>query len=341
MIEILKSEDCCGCLACYNKCPKHCIMINEDDDGFYYPVVNKEQCINCSMCEKACPMNNCLELNKKPISYGAINRSDKIRRLSSSGGVFYLLCDYIIQNNGVVFGVKFDKNFDVCHSYSETIEDCKEFMGSKYSQSYIGDSYIGVQHFLNAGRYVLFTGTPCQVAGLYSFLGNKKYDNLLTLDIVCHSVPSPKRWQMFKESISNSENIDSINFRDKITGWSSGSFVMKFKNGSEYSEFYAKTDFMKGFLKGEYSRPSCYDCKFSTLQRVSDITLGDFWGIEGLCSKLYDNLGTSLVLINSKKGKRIFKIIKKDLVYKRFNLEKAIKYNPAIYSSCKRNSKYD
>lgn len=329
-IHINQKNDCCGCSACVAVCNKKCISMTRDEDGFLYPAVDVGQCVHCGLCQRVCPMANYQVPKRKPLAFGAINQNDEIRRMSSSGAVFYLLCEYVIQQNGIVFGAAFDENFDVFHTYSEDLEGCKRFMGAKYVQSIIGDSYQEVRKFLLEGRIVLFTGTPCQISGLLSYLGNlKDHEKLITQDIVCLGAPSPYRWHEFKKRIQGNKEIMSIQFRNKETGWRSGSFVAAFHDGSEYKEFYAQTDYMKGFSNGAYTRPSCYECKFSRLERQSDITLGDFWGVEGLYPELYDNKGTSLVLVNSQKGRQIIKNVSKGLIIKKIRLDYAVKYNPA------------
>ena len=329
MISVTEKKNCCGCSACAQTCPQNCITMKRDADGFLYPQVD-DRCVECGRCEAVCPMLNNRVPERRPTAYGAINRNDDIRRMSSSGGVFYLLCDYVIRQNGVVFGAVFDADFNVVHTHAETLDDCKVFMGSKYVPSVIGDAYERTKQFLTDDRTVLFTGTPCQIAGLYAYLGSMRdHEKLLTQDIVCHSVPAPVQWEAFLNAIRGDKTVKGIEFRNKETGWRSGSFVATFDDGSVYKELYSQTDYMKGFLRGEYSRPSCYDCPFSRLERQSDLTLGDFWGVEGLYPKLYDNKGTSLVLVNSKKGKRVLKQISGALTLKKVRLDYAVKYNPA------------
>ena len=330
MISIKSKKDCCGCYSCVNTCPQKCIHMESDVDGFLYPTVDKDKCVSCNLCNKACPMLTEYSHHKNPKAYGAINPDESTRLNSSSGGVFYLLCEYTIAKQGIVVGAAFDQSFNVVHTTAETLEECKRFMGSKYVQSRIGDLYQTVKQLLKEGRFVLFSGTPCQIAGLYTFLGECDLERLITQDIICHSVPSPKKWNEYKNKIGQEKQIIDICFRNKDTGWSSGSFVVKYFDGTEYRELYAETEYMKGFLRGDYSRPSCYSCKFSSIERQSDITLGDFWGVEGLYPKLYDNKGTSVVLINSKKGNKVFREIKRNLIVKRVKLEYAIKYNPAV-----------
>ena len=330
MISVTEKKNCCGCGACAQICPQRCITMQQDADGFLYPCVDN-RCVECGQCEAVCPMLHKRIPDRRPTAYGAINRDSEIRRKSSSGGVFYLLCDYVIRQNGVVFGAAFDKDFNVIHAGADTLDGCRKYMGSKYVPSVIGNTYEQAKQYLRDGRPVLFTGTPCQIAGLYAYLGKmRNHENLLTQDIVCHSVPAPVQWEAFLNTLRDGKTITGIEFRNKETGWRSGSFVATFDDGSVYKELYSQTDYMKGFLRGEYSRPSCYDCPFSRLERQSDLTLGDFWGVEGLYPKLYDNKGTSLVLVHSKKGKRTLKHLAKRLILKKVRLDYAVKYNPAV-----------
>jgi len=199
-VQPVKKELCTGCNACYSICPAHCISIQEDPEGFLYPVIEKEKCTSCKKCENICPA--AVKGNKrKPLSvYAARNPDEQIRRQSSSGGIFTLIAEYIIQKGGVVFGARFNDNWEVVHDYTETVEGLAVFRGSKYVQSRIGDTYIKTKNFLLAGRKVLFSGTPCQIAGLKAYL-QKDYDNLLTVDLVCHGVPSPLVWKRYLDEV--------------------------------------------------------------------------------------------------------------------------------------------
>ena len=340
MVDIKNKKDCCGCASCANICPKNCITMKNDIEGFLYPYVNKSKCIQCNLCEKSCPITNVKKVINEPKVYGCYNKDENVRMRSSSGGFFHILCEFIISQKGVVFGAAFDENFDVIHDYAETIEECEKFEGSKYSQSTTGDSYKKAQNFLDEGRKVLFSGTPCQIAGLYTYL-KRDYDNLFTQDIVCHSVPTPKVWDEYKGTVSNNKRIRNITFRGKENGWSQGTFKMVLDDGNIISLPYAETEYMKGFLNGLYSRPSCYECKFSSISRQSDITLGDFWGVESFYPELYDNKGVSLVIINSKKGKSLFDFAKNMLIYKKVKMDKALFYNPAINNCARENPNRD
>lgn len=207
MIDIIQKQDCCGCEACVQICPKGCMCMVEDTEGFLYPQVDKSVCVNCGLCEKVCPV---IHQNKSrtPLKvYAAKNMDEEVRLKSSSGGIFTLLAESVIKRGGVVFGAKFDDEWMVVHDYTDNIEGVAAFRGSKYVQSIIGNAYRKVEQFLKSGRMVLFTGTPCQIAGLKKYL-RKEYKKLLAVDLVCHGVPSPKVWQMYLEETNRSKVID-------------------------------------------------------------------------------------------------------------------------------------
>ena len=312
MIEISDKKDCCGCSACVQKCPKQCISLKEDEEGFLYPVVDKETCIDCGLCEKVCPILH-QGKERKPLKvYAAKNQNEEIRLQSSSGGVFTLLAEEVIQEGGVVFGARFDEHWEVKHDFTETIDGLSAFRGSKYVQRRMEDNYQKVESFLRQNRKVLFCGTPCQVAGLKRFL-RKEYDNLLTIDFVCHGVPSPGVWRQYlkemKSKLSkNKSNVDveNISFRDKKTGWKNYSFSLKCSKlgidgeskTDSYVELARNNIFMKGFLADLYLRPSCYACPAKCGKSGSDITIGDLWGAPSIIVQEDDDKGTSLVLIN-------------------------------------------
>ena len=333
MIVIKDTKDCCGCNACAQRCPKHCITLQEDHEGFLYPKVNINLCIECGLCEKVCPVLN-QGTKKEPLNvYAAINPNEEIRKESSSGGIFTLLAEKVILENGVVFGARFDENWEVRHDYTETIEGLAAFRGSKYVQSRIEDNYLKAEKFLKEGRKVLFSGTPCQIAGLKKFL-KKGYDNLLTVDFICHGVPSPKVWRMYldetckililqngkKSATSPSTSKDkkcyikAINFRDKTLGWKKYSFFLKLdpafiqdgKNTKELLEPFSKNIFMKAFLLNIILRPSCYRCPSKKGKANSDITIADYWNIQQVLPKIDDDKGISLVLTNTPEGKKTF-----------------------------------
>ena len=219
MIPITDKRNCCGCTACSQVCPKHCITMQMDSEGFKYPHVDTSLCVECGLCEKVCPYLNKYPIPiKKPASFACKTKNDELREKSSSGGLFTVLAAKVIQEGGVVFGAKFDAEWNVVHGYSETEEGLAAFRGSKYVQSDLGNCFTEVKNFLKSERQVLFTGTPCQVAGLNHFL-QKKYDNLITVDFVCHCVPSPLVWKKYLEELCGDTTIKSVSFRDKSEGW--------------------------------------------------------------------------------------------------------------------------
>lgn len=341
-MEVLEDmKKCCGCHACYNICPKRAIKMEEDEKGFKYPTIDPKKCIKCGLCKKVCPVLNNKESRNEPTAYAAYNKDEAIRKQSSSGGIFTLLAEEILDRNGVVFGASFDKEFKVCHTYIESKDELLKFRGSKYVQSSIGDTYKKAKIFLENDKYVLFTGTPCQIEGLKSFL-NKDYEKLYTQDIICHGVPSPKVWEKYKEyrNKKDKNELKKVNFRNKDNGWKE--YNMDF----EYNRFQYKINhnndlYMKAFLRNTILRDSCYNCQFKKKNRISDITLADFWGIEKVLPQMDDNKGTSLVIVNTEKGKELIEKIKSKIMFKQVNLEDAIKYNPSMVSSSTKDKNRD
>lgn len=301
MIKITQKEHCCGCSACVHICPKHSISFQEDKEGFLYPKVDLETCIDCGLCEKVCPIINQDSEREPQKVYAAKNNDETIRLKSSSGGVFTLLAEKIIKDGGVVFGARFNENWEVVHDYTDTIEGLEQFRGSKYVQSTVGESFKQAETFLKAGRKVMFTGTPCQIAGLRKFL-RKDYKNLLTVDFVCHGVPSPLVWRLYlKEEINRYGKeitaVEDINFRDKYTGWKTYSLSIKLSGNIVSSTMFTDDNYMRAFLSNLSLRPSCYSCPAKAGKSGADITIGDFWGIENVLPELDDDIGIS-VLVN-------------------------------------------
>lgn len=320
-----EKKDCTGCSACYSICPKGAIIMVQDEKGFKYPLINKEKCVNCGMCVKVCPIKNS---NKTQIEnqkvYAAKNKSLNIRLKSSSGGAFEELAKYIIQEkNGCVFGVAFDEEKRAKHIKIEDVEQIKLLQTSKYVQSDVNNTYEEVRNELLKDRYVLYSGTPCQIAGLLNTLRsiiNK--EKLITCDIVCHGVPSPKilnDYQRFFEKKYKSK-IKNINFRYKNEK-EPQNFLVQFEGGKKYIKKLSKDIYYKLFIRNFTLRESCFNCKFSNTNRVSDITLGDFWGIKKTINNFDDNKGVSLVILNTNKGKDIFENIQDKFEFTESNLK--------------------
>lgn len=340
-MEIVSKSKCSGCHACFNICPKDAITMVSDENGFKYPQIDENLCVHCNLCKKVCPVLKDIKKENDIHAYACINKNDEVRKNSSSGGVFYLLAENILSKNGVVFGARFNDDFDVVHDYIEKIEDISLFQGSKYVQSTIHDSFKKAKKFLDSNRLVLFTGTPCQIEGLLSYL-QKDYPNLITQDFICHGVPSPKVFTFYKENIECKYNdkIKNIYFRSKPHGWKDFYMSIDFEN-NHYESSHDDDVYMKAFLNDISLRESCYQCNAKKKHRLSDITLADFWGIENVLPELDDDKGTSLVIINSISGKQLFEEIKNQIIYREVEYEKAIAHNPSLYQSVNRPKNRD
>lgn len=308
MIEIAKKKECCGCGACVQACPKNCISMVEDGEGFLYPQVEQSNCVNCGACDRACPMQQQGVFGPSVIgAYAAYTNDEAIRKDSSSGGAFTALAQWVLDNQGVVIGAAFAEDYSVHHVLIEREEDLLLLRGSKYLQSRIDNTYREAKTALESGRLVLFSGVGCQIAGLKAFLG-KDYVNLYTVDVLCHGVPSPEIWQRYlREQIGRFDaEIVDISFRRKISGWKRYSIELTFGNGKRYSKTNSEDVFMKCFLSNICLRPSCYDCRFKAIPRMSDITIGDAWGVGNHMPDLDDDQGTSVILINTQKGQQLW-----------------------------------
>ncbi len=315
MINIKDKKKCCGCAACVQACPKQCIVIQPDTEGFLYPKVDTSICVNCNICDTVCPVIHPFKsMAGIPDSYVSRSYDENLRSNSSSGGLFTMLASIIIEEGGVVFGAAFDNRWNVIHGWTDTITGLKKFQGSKYVQSRIGNSYYVAKKFLKEGRLVLFSGTPCQIAGLKHYL-KKEYVNLISLDIVCHSIPSPLVWRMYLESVENRtfSKIKNITFRSKINGWREYGIRIESESKVLVEGSKSQNLYMKGFLNDLYTRPSCSDCPARNYNSGSDIMLADSWGLDIYHPGWDDNKGMSLVLIKTEKGNNIIGKIKKNL----------------------------
>ena len=321
MIQIKKLKDCCGCTACKNICPTKCIEMIRDDEGFYYPHIDSTRCINCSLCEKVCPIINSSKKGDNILkSYAGYITNEEIRLKSSSGGIFSSLAEYVLSNYGVVYGAAFNKDFLVEHIRIDNIADLDKLRGSKYVQSQKKDIFIKVRDDLKNNVLVLFSGTACEISGLKAFL-QKDYINLITVDVLCHGVPSEKVWELYLNEYT--DEIKYINFRDKTDGWKA--FDMKvLLNNKLIIINHDKDKFMRFFLSNICLRPSCYDCKFKNLNRDSDITIGDAWGIENYLPNLDDDKGTSVIIVHSSKGELLLENIQNNLILQEHEIEQLL-----------------
>ena len=334
-----KNLKCSGCTACFAICPKDAITMQADLEGFKYPVIDKNKCIDCGLCYNVCPLDKmCGYLEGDKTSFACSAKDENFAKQSSSGGVFAILANMYIKEQAVIYGAAFDDDWNVCHIRADKKDELKRLYTSKYVQSDMGTTFRDVKFDLDNGKKVLFAGTPCQVAGLRSYL-QKDYLNLLTVDFICHGVPSPLVWQQYVDTLKKKLNskITEISFRDKKDGWKSFNFKLITANGDVFYEKHGDNTYMKGFLKDLYLRPSCYDCKFKTLQRASDITLADFWGIEKIIPEINVEKGVSLCWASSEKGDTILDKALKQTIYEQVDLNEAIKHNPSAITSVKRH----
>lgn len=312
---MIEKQDCCGCTACLHSCPVHCITMQEDEEGFLYPVIDEDHCIHCHKCETVCPMQKQENRDTGSAVFVGYCRNEVIRKQSSSGGIFSVLAECVLQQNGVVFGAAFDENFEVYHIAIETETDLPKLRGSKYVQSRLGNAYPEIKRYLEMGRKVLFTGTACQIAGLKKYL-NKPYENLYTVDVLCHGVPSPKIWRMYlaAQKKQYGTSVEKIELRNKKYGWNNFSVIIDFADKQQYCVHFFEDWFMKMFLGNLDLRPSCYACPFKEFPRISDMTIGDSWGIEKVMPDLTDDKGISVILVHSQKGGRMFQEVQEKLI---------------------------
>ena len=328
MAELCKRESCTGCTACASVCPKGCITMTADADGFCYPVVDAAACVNCRLCEKACPVLTDVQYAHTPAAYAARSLDTAMRLKSSSGGVFSELARHVLANAGAVFGAAYDESFRVVHICVEDENGLARLRGAKYAQSDLTDVFREVKVRLARGQQVLFSGTPCQVAGLLGFLG-KPCENLITVDFVCHSVPSPMVWAAYIQSLGD---VADINLRAKDTGWSGYGYCHKIVDQKGGIRLIHNFDslYMKLFVGDYINRLSCAQCPFKGYARGSDLTIGDFWGIWDIAPDLDDNRGTSVVLVQSERGRILWDAIRPMLDIREVTLEEASRQNGAM-----------
>lgn len=346
MIQIVDKADCCGCSACMAVCPKKCITLKEDEEGFLYPKVDRLLCVDCDLCCKVCPVLHPGTPREPQKVFAAKNPDDEMRLKSSSGGIFTLLAEKVLEMGGVVFGARFDEHWNVVHDFTETKDGLSAFRGSKYVQSRMGNCYVEAKQFLQNGRVVMFTGTSCQILGLKNFL-RKEYDNLLTVDVICHGVPSPKAWRLYlNEECRRIGTISSVDFRSKIAGWKNFRFVITSTHLRQSVKEQVKNVwvvgdnlFMASFLRDMCLRPSCHACPAKTGKSGSDITIGDFWGIENVMPDFDDDKGVSCVICFSVRGEKWLATLK--LNCKPAKYSDALPRNPNLLRSVEKPANRD
>lgn len=318
MIEIQDKKKCCGCTACLSACPKQCIRMTEDEEGFLYPSVDKDVCVDCGLCEKVCPILNAKDEDVPHEQQGFLvqHKDERIRKESTSGGAFTAIATWVIRQGGVVFGAGYrEGTFIVEHQAVEREEDLRIFRNSKYVQSRMGDTYRLVQNYLKAERWVCFSGTPCQVEGLRHYLHGREYEKLVCVDLVCHGIPSPRiltRYIEAQQQMIGGE-FTNILFRDKYFGYHYSSFsIYNKEKEKDYHKGIDSNAYLRAFFSNLSDRPSCYDCRFKKRYRHSDLTLWDCFPIEKFTKQL-DGNGTTRVLVQSGKGARIMKELEDEL----------------------------
>lgn len=325
MITINDKKDCCGCWACENVCPKNCITMQEDNEGFRYPVVNVEDCIDCHRCEKVCPIINVAPEKGMPLKGSLIQHKDeKVLAESTSGGAFTAIAQYVIEKGGVVFGAALDDN-EARHIAVESVEELFRFRNSKYVQSIIGDTFTEAKELLMTGRLVCFSGTPCQMEGLLTFLG-KPYENLVTVDVVCRAVPSPKVLRKYLEYQSSKfgEQLQQLKFRDKQYYGYKYSNMSFCGNGKKYHEGIDTDPWLRSFFSGVNVRPSCFTCKFKKIHRPTDFTIWDCFDVYKYDKEMDNDKGVTKLLAHSQKAVDILTIINSYAIVKEIEIKTLI-----------------
>ena len=342
-MKILDDEnDCTGCAACFNVCPQAAITMRENDEGFKYPVIDTDKCVGCGLCRKACPViNACYNNDETPNCYVAMG-GDELRAVSSSGGAFSILAEKVLADGGKVVGAVFNDDWTAEHALASDSRELAKMRGSKYMQSDIGNCYKEVKKILDKGKKVLFSGTPCQVAGMKSFLG-KDYENLYCVDIICHGVPSAKMFlQSLHETFGSEKNIHNFSFRDKTNGWKSQHTLKVVSSDGEQVVEGKDYPYMRAFLSNLCLRACCGSCRFNRLPRQGDLTIGDFWRVDSVDKNFNDGKGTSVILVNNERGQQLLAATAKDFaLLRKAPLAKAVAGNPNIVSSSRHSSERD
>ena len=327
---------------CAAVCPSSAIQMQVDLHGFLHPVVDVGECADCGLCAQKCPVSTPPQVSTHTDILAGYAKDEALLSGSSSGAIFPILAAEIIRRSGIVFGAAFDENFDVVHTSAETLSELAALCSSKYVQSRIAvDCYSQVKKLLADGRWVYFSGMPCQVAALKSYLG-REYETLITQDTACHSVPSPMVWRDYAAALEKryTGKLTSFSFRNKAIGWEDYYIRAEFDNGEEFQQPAAENPYQRGFIKGLYSNSSCFSCKFKGIERCSDITLADYWGVKGIQPEAYNSQGTSLILLHSDKGRALLESCK-DKLQITAAADGAFTFNPAALTPIQKPARYD
>lgn len=318
---------CTGCGACFNKCPKSAITMQENPQGFLYPLIDNKLCVHCKLCEKICPKLNFDNQNLSHPDCYAARASDEIRAVSSSGGVFTLCADWILKQNGVVCGATMEKDFSVHHIIIDNAEDLQKLRGSKYVQSNTEKIYQEIEAYLKNGRKLLFTGTPCQIAAACNYFSEYR-NQIFYIDVFCHGVPSNKMWKEYVHENFGSPSVERIEFRSKLNGWRAEQLRVFYADSSSERIQWGDSAYEEGFQRNIALRDGCEDCEFSGFKRTGDISIGDYWHVEDNYPELNDRKGTSVVLVNNTYGEKLFEAIKENLYHwQKTSIEDAARFN--------------
>ncbi len=339
---IQTAEVCTGCGMCAAICPSDAVHMVPDAQGFLYPRVDGERCTDCDLCARKCPVSSRPQMSAHTKFMAGCAKDETILSASSSGAVFPVLAEEIIRRGGIVFGAAFDDGFNVVHTAAETVSELGALYGSKYVQSRLSaECYAEVKTALSAGRWVYFSGMPCQVAGLANYLG-REYETLITQDTACHSVPSPMIWENYVSVLEaqHGGKMTTFSFRSKVDGWENYHIYASFDNGGELSQPAVDNAYQRGFLKGLYSRSSCFSCSFKGVDRCSDITLADYWGVKGIQPEIYNRLGTSLILLHNERGRQLLTQCQDRLQLCPAS-DSAFTFNSAILKPIQKPARYD
>lgn len=341
ILENFKKENCCGCQSCISICPTEALYESKDEYGFTIPKIDNEKCINCGKCITACPYHKKITNNNPIITYAVLNKNDDIVKKSSSGGIFSALAKKVLEQDGYVFGATMNENFQVKHICIHSFNELYKLQKSKYVQSNTKDIYKNVKEKLKSEKKVLFTGTPCQIAGLKSFLNND-YENLICIDLVCHGVPNQELFDDYLKCLQNNiGKIEQYEFRAKKNSKNGMNWFFSYKlKNKRIIKNWPEDSFNYFYMKRYIYRDSCYNCKFTNKERASDITLCDYWGWENYHKKDFDVLSSlSGCIINSKKGQALFDLTKDELLFKVSNYENLARHNKNLNKPEKMNIK--
>lgn len=340
MINFQRKEECCGCGACYDACNHNAIEWQADEEGFSYPSVNQSLCVDCGLCNRACPIENkdTIAFKNKgytPLVYGVYHKDENIQFTSTSGGAFWGLAEEFVKQGGYVSGAIFYNHFHIKHYITNDLEELRKIKGSKYAQSDCRGVYKEIRKLLIAGEKVMATGLPCQIAALYQYL-HKEYENLITVDLICHSVASPMVFEKYIDYLEKTYSSSIVNYHPKnkeYGGWYNFAFKATFENGEVYHKNGNNDKYTRLFVGSDNlcTRYSCFECPFKNVPQPSDLTIGDFWGIDVIDPSLYTSKGISKLVANSEKGEKYFKSLN-NFEYKQYTLEESIFNNPPSWT---------